>query len=172
MAGVRIANAYWTVLGRTLLNGAIDTIPRVVGKRVSRVERPSWARKPRVALHDLSPAESELLNVHRSIMLAAFDASVERYLLDTDLTFDGPEWFPSWDRLTGAYYLSDETYFHANHRGGKLVASLMAHCIEKPWNRDDGTLVEDLDYLGLDVGLAFDADSGHFSEVTIDSSSI
>lgn len=135
--------------------------------RMKRISPPAWARAPRVAVDGVSAADYQALVQQRDGMLATVHAEIVAYLSDPRLCFDD-DLFPARGRLTGEYYVGDETYIaHASPTWFHI--SIRCRCTEGPkpgMDRDD-------DYLGLEVWLKYSpARPGVFEVCGTDSSSI
>jgi hypothetical protein len=126
--------------------------------KLNCIDRPSWAREPRQC-YDGIPAEGVArLQAVREALLSAVHAEVCAYLYDSRLVFDSPEDFPSTQRLTGDYYISDESYCLAPECSGYRI-SVMARCLAHPLLSQSAPD----DYLGLTLWLETDSDCRTFS---------
>ena len=116
------------------------------------VPHPKWAREPDVWLHDMRLADYHAIQKHRVRMLKVVHKEVETCLNTAGLYYDGEEdGFPNRSRMTGEYYLSDESY---TARVGPVwfQVSVMCRCLGSrlPGSAEVG------DYLGLEVWLKCD----------------
>jgi hypothetical protein len=99
----------------------------------------------------ITPAERETLLERRADILALVHAQVEQYANDMSAP-PGEDWFPKQARFTGEYYIGEESYHKLVGASGcqiRVEARCLAHGKDRP-----------RDYLGLDVWLRFDPDSG------------
>ena len=115
--------------------------------RLTRIDPPDWARQPSVSIEGVTAEEYAAIQRHRDKLLRAVHQEVETYLNTPGLYGEG-ESFPDRLRMTGAYYIGDESYI-AHRKPAWLQISIMCHCLERPkagMDRDD-------DYLGLQVWL-------------------
>ena len=80
--------------------------------RLTRIEPPDWATQPcRHILMGVTVAEYREIQQYRDRLLQAVHREAEAYLNDPRLSFDGDEEdFPNLRRMTGTYYVSDESY--------------------------------------------------------------
>ena len=133
---------------------------------------PSWARAPHV---EVEPAfgrtEHARIEAQRDALLKALDEAVTNWVA----THARAEGFPSRDRLSGAYYVSDEHYwvndepwFEKAGRSREVRFAIFVRCLEKT----TATNRVDCDYLGLELQFSWDAEAGKFAWEGIDSSSI
>lgn len=125
---------------------------------VRRIDRPNWSRGPRVTTEGVSDEMMERLRSAREGLLATVHSEICSYLSDPQLVFDSADEFPSTQRLTGEYYISDE-YYHVAPESGRVRISITAHCLAHPLQPQ----APPDDYLGLEVWLESDADSRSFS---------
>ncbi len=126
--------------------------------QATRIAVPAYARKADVWLHNMKLADYNEIQVHRGELLGVIHEEVESYLNTTELVYDSDEGFPSLARLTGFYYISDETYeTHVNPLWYQI--SIQTHFLEKPWMDNQ----EDFDYLGLQVWVRCDPEAWRFS---------
>jgi len=118
------------------------------------IPTPEWARTPDVWL-DLKLADYQALQVHRERMLAVVHRMVEDHLTVSgyiakpgDEAASGLESFPSSGRLSGEYYIGDESY---TMEVGPLRfrISIMARCLSR--SPQEGSVKRD--YLGLEAWL-------------------
>jgi hypothetical protein len=94
----------------------------------------------------------------REALLMTIHTEVCAYLSDPELTFDADDDFPNVQRLTGDYYLGDESYDIDPETGRSHVwveARCLAHPLPQQSHPDD--------YLGLTVWLAFNPERSSFS---------
>jgi len=136
--------------------------------QLTRVEPPDWARQPRVSIEGVAEADFAAIQRHRDKLLRTVHEEVEAYLNTSELYGEG-ESFPDRLRMTGAYYIGDESYT-AHRKPAWFQISIRCHCLERPKagvDRDD-------DYLGLEVWLKCVPDRWSSFEVfrNTDSSSI
>ncbi|TKR29492.1 hypothetical protein FCE95_15250 [Luteimonas gilva] len=132
-----------------------------------RIPTPLWARPTDASLYDgVRLSDYHLIQSHRDRLLDAVHDELDAYL-NSDAIFGAGD-FPNRERLTGEYYIADESY--AQHTGPLWIQiGIKCHCLEYPINA--GQI--DLDYLGLEVWLRFEPASGAFSIFrNTDSSSI
>lgn len=117
--------------------------------RMTRINPPPWARQPALDIFSVTVAEFAALQLNRDQMMEVVHAEVDTYLNDPKLVFDGnDEGFPNRDRLTGRYYVGDESYI--GHQDPTWIQiSVDCRCLERP---HPGVDRED-DYLGLEVWL-------------------
>ena len=136
---------------------------------IRRVPAPDWAERAALDLEDMQPWDHERLQArYRDDILAAVDRAIEAYLRDPDLTYE-TDHFPTWQRLTGEYYIAGESYW-SEQGPPKLQMSLMAHCLESAPPDSGGRC---RDYLGLEVWLELDELNGAIEVVrSTDSCSI
>lgn len=130
--------------------------------RVSLIEAPTWARRPRVDLEGVSETELAAIQLHRAALIASVQSAVEQWLRDVDEN----ALFPNRAKLTGSFYVGDELYERGEE--GNIRISIFCRCLERP---KLGTDRED-DYLGLEVWLNYVEGSATFEVSDIDSSSI
>jgi len=123
-----------------------------------RIPPPVGAPHPRVRFDGLSPDVQAQLESAREAMLAAAHAEVSAYVSDPTLTFSPPDQFPSTQRLTGDYYISDECYT-TDSASGRHRVSILARCLAHPLPAQS----EPDDYLGLEVWLEWHPESTSFS---------
>ena len=137
--------------------------------RMTRVELPAWARLPDAHLANMRLSEYHAIQQRRQQMLDTVHIAVEAYLNTPGLYVEGGEdGFPDRSRMSGEYYVSDESY--TGHVGPVWIqVGVMCHCLEKPSRAGQ----EDRDYLGLEVWLRCDPNDWSFSVFrNTDSSSI
>jgi hypothetical protein len=109
--------------------------------KMTRIPRPAWARLP--------------------------NTPVEEYVNDDNLCFTDGENFPDRNRLTGEYYVTDESYEYSAE-DGLCVVSLSVHCLEHPWLPD----MVNVDYLGFLISLECPASGWPCQLMSMDSASI
>lgn len=104
-------------------------------------------------------ADYHAIQEYRERMLAAVQQEVEAYLNTPGLYVEGVEDdFPNRSRMTGDYYLADESY-RAHVGPVWFQIGIMCRCLEQP--RREGEV--DLDYLGLEVCLQCDPTEWSFT---------
>jgi len=130
--------------------------------RVSLIEAPTWARRPRVDLEGVSETELAAIQLHRAALIASVQSAVEQWLRDVDES----ALFPNRAKLAGSFYVGDELYERGEE--GSIRISIFCRCLERP---KPGSERED-DYLGLEVWLNYVEGSATFEVSDIDSSSI
>lgn len=117
--------------------------------QIARIEPPEWATQPRLDISRVTVAEYKAIQQRREELLRAVHTEVEAYLNNPELVYDGDEeGFPHRGRLTGTYYIGDETYV-AYCEPARFEVSIECRCLEAP---KPGLSRED-DYLGLKVWL-------------------
>jgi hypothetical protein len=133
-----------------------------------RIATPEYA--PAIEI-DVNPAfgEEEYRRVmeQRDWILHTFDMAVQTYI--DEYAYAEPEEFPSLTRLNGEYYIGREGYWVIDEewRVKEHRFSIMAHCLEHRH------LIEDQDYLGLEVHFTWLPESGEILyQGDVDSSSI
>lgn len=118
--------------------------------RMKRIDRPRWANVPDIWLNEIRLADFEVIRTRRDRMLKVVHKEIESYLNTEGLYYDDPEdeGFPNRVRMTGDYYISDESYAVDDDTGGFLI-SIRCHCLGRrvAKNRRPD------DYLGLEVWL-------------------
>ena len=111
------------------------------------IARPRWARVPDVWLRDIRLADYDVIRAKRTQMLRAVHKEVEGYLNTAGLYFEGDDdGFPDRLRMTGDYYVSDESY--GTEEAGGIRISILCHCLGRVPNSRRAD-----DYLGLEVWL-------------------
>ncbi len=132
-----------------------------------RIAAPAWAKAPDAVLNSVRLSEYRAVQEHRAALLRAVHDEVQRYFDDTDLVFES-ESFPSRGRLTGEYYLGEESY--EMHVGPVWIQiGVACHCLE----RANGSGRPEQDYLGLNVWVRCDPQAWSFEVFrNTDSSSI
>lgn len=132
------------------------------------IERPEWAREPDLWLDRIRLRDYQLLQSHRSSILKLVQNEVTQYLNTDDLVFFDPaDGFPVLPRMTGEYYISDESYM--GHVGPCWYEiRIQTHFLERQWM--DGQT--DFDYLGLEVCLRYDPKEDELESLVINSSAI
>lgn len=146
--------------------------------KVYQIDPPSWARKPEINLEEeFGEFEHQRLHMLRAVLLRQVQEIVEKYLGDESAQqeADGERGFPDITKMTGEYYIADESYHQyvkqcPPNRGQKsLWFSLMVRCLEKPFVENQ----QNFDYLGLEIHFKWDVETGQFIHYgDIDSSSI
>jgi hypothetical protein len=116
--------------------------------KLCRIPRPSWSRAPRIKVTEISAEIYSRICAARELILKAVDLEVASYLTDPELVFSSFDEFPSTQRLTGEYYLSDESYFIDPSRGLCRIC-IGVRCLG--YSPEGKTQLDD--YLGLDVWL-------------------
>jgi hypothetical protein len=126
---------------------------------MTRVELPGWARPPEVDLDDMRLSDYHAIQRHRGSMLELVHREVEAYLNTPGLFVERDEdGFPNRSRLSGEYYVSDESY--TGHVGPVWIQiGITCHCLE----RAPPSGFEARDYLGLEVWLRCDPKDWSFS---------
>lgn len=130
---------------------------------VTRIDRPDYAREPDIWLDAMRLSDYNEIQIHRADLLSLVDQEVAWYLNSPELVFESDDdGFPSWSRLTGEYYISDESY--ETHVGPLWYQiGINAHFLEKPQPRAQGPNQHDYDYLGLNVWIRCDPKIWKFS---------
>ncbi|MBY0459131.1 MAG: hypothetical protein K2V38_17485 [Gemmataceae bacterium] len=114
--------------------------------RPTRIDPPGWASQPELRADGITAGEFAAIQAHRPKLLRAVHREVTAYLNDPRLVFDGDEdGFPHLLRLTGEYYLGDESYT-AHRDPDWFQIGVMCRFLEHGDDRPD-------DYLGLEVWL-------------------
>ncbi|WP_146855351.1 hypothetical protein [Brevifollis gellanilyticus] len=138
---------------------------------------PAWARPLERYVDGFGEENLAEVMAQRAAILAAVQQAVQRYIDNPQLTADtAAEWFPARERLTGEYYIGEESYwqiqdtkFHRQSCPAGHHFSYMARCLEYVWHENQ----TGQDYLGLEVHFAWDPLSKTFlHEGDVDSSSI
>lgn len=131
-----------------------------------QIPRPDWARLS-YSSQDAPPQVIAAIQAHWDDILSLIHQAVEEYVNDDNLCFTDGKNFPDRNRLTGEYYLRDESFeWYAEDEMCNI--SLTVCCLEYPWLPN---MVE-TNYLGFLMGLYCSA-SGWPCEVTsMDSASI
>ena len=125
---------------------------------IRRIDLPAYARNPDVWLHNMKLKDHDGIQSHREELLDVVHKEVEEYLNTPDLVYDSDDGFPSLTRLSGDYYISDESYeMHVNPIVFRI--SIQTHFLEKPSMENQ----EDFDYLGLQVWIQCDPATWSFS---------
>src|SRR5262245_42100865 len=116
------------------------------------VPRPKWAREPDVWLTDMRLADYHAIQNRRDAMLKAVHNEVVAYVNTAGLYYDGDaDGFPNRSRMTGEYYIGDESYTGQTGPAWFQV-SVRCCCL----GRRIAESVEARDYLGLEVWLKCD----------------
>jgi hypothetical protein len=141
---------------------------KVAKFRLTRIEPPDWATQPELNIAGVTIAEYSAIQGHRDKLLNTVHREVERYLNTIGMYSEGKS-FPDRLRMTGAYYIGNESYI-AHRDPAWFQISIRCHCLERPKagvDRDD-------DYLGLEIWLKCLPGKWSFFEVfrNTDSSSI
>lgn len=133
----------------------------------TRIDLPAWACSPKVRLYEISQPKYEATQGHRGTIMDLVHDEVTKYLNTPDLVFVDEEGFPNISRMTGEYYLSDESYeLHCNPEW--IQIGIMTRFLEK--KRLERQV--DLDYLGLEVWIRGDPTTWDLEILGVDSSSI
>lgn len=114
-------------------------------------------------------SEYHEIQQHRDRLLAVVHREVDAYLNTSGLYVEGGEGgFPNRSRMSGTYYVGDESY--TRHVGPVWIqVGIECRCLEKP----SPPRREKLDYLGLEVWLRCDPADWSFTVFrNTDSSSI
>jgi hypothetical protein len=112
-----------------------------------RIPAPPWAIQPDVRLYEMQLSVYRAIQDYRGRILEVVQNEVEAYLNEPGLYFEG-EGFPDRSRLTGEYYLGDESYKqHVNPLW--IQIGIMCRCLSQRETFDH-------DYLGLEVWLRCD----------------
>jgi hypothetical protein len=136
---------------------------------MTRLELPVWARRPDAHLANVRLSAYHAIQQRREQLLDVVHQEVEAYLNTPGLYGeDGNDMFPNRSRMSGEYYVSDESYI--GHVGPEWIqVGVMCHCLEKPSRAGQ----RDRDYLGLEVWLRCDPADWSFAVFrNTDSSSI
>ncbi len=136
---------------------------------------------------DFTDEEIKILKSRHDEILEIAHNEVCKYLADGASTgIDGDDWFPSWGRLTGKYYIGSEDYYKREDGGIQISVFTRFTDIRDDLMIEDGRvkirqykddneerIFEEMDYLGLEVWIYADSVTAEFEEVDeIDSSSI
>ena len=126
-----------------------ESLPRF---RMTRIELPGWSGRPDAHLDNMRLSDYHAIQQRRQQMLDAVHQEVEAYLNTPGMYGDsGDDTFPDRSRMSGEYYVSDESY--AGHVGPVWIqVGIMCHCLDKPSRPRQGGR----DYLGLEVWLRCD----------------
>lgn len=115
---------------------------------------PPWASEPEIEVSpEFESAQRSALKRQRDKVMAAVHQAVSEFLADPEqVAVSEEDGFPSADRLSGEYYVSDERYWVVDEPWFKKVGrarqysfSIELRCLEKPSGEND----DDRDYLGL-----------------------
>lgn len=141
---------------------------------MTHIDRPKWANLPNIRFSPNFPHQQKLvIQEKRSELLEYVHKQVEDFVNDTDLTANEGDDFPSWNYLSGEYYIGDENYrMNESTMGLNFHISIFVHCLEKPWKNRFGAEVENRDYLGLEIHLKWNSLSHTFDPLDVDSSAI
>jgi hypothetical protein len=115
--------------------------------RMNRIDPPEWARQPVRNITGVTTAEYAAIQRNRDELLRIVHREVEDYLNTPGLFGEG-ESFPDRLRMTGEYYIGDESYI-AHHNPAWFQISVKCRCLERP----KSGLARDDNYLGLEVWL-------------------
>jgi hypothetical protein len=127
--------------------------------RMMRVELPGWARRPDAHLDNMRLSDYHAIQQRRGQMLDVVHREVEAYLNTPGLYGEGGDgMFPDRSRMSGEYYVSDESY--TGHVGPVWIqVGVICHCLEEPARPGQ----ENRDYLGLEVWLRCDPNDWSFA---------
>ena len=141
---------------------------RVHMLKLTRITKPDYATKAEVRLENIKQSTYQSIQHHRTEMLAVVDREVAAYVSDSGLVGNEDASFPSSSKMTGEYYIGDESY--CAHVGPVWIqVGIQTRFLEKQW-RDDQ---KDFDYLGLEVWIRCVPDDWSFTIFrNTDSSSI
>jgi hypothetical protein len=131
------------------------------------VPAPDWADPAEVWLYDIRLSNYQAIQEYRPRMLEAVHEAVEKYLNTRGLYFSSDDYFPNRKRMTGEYYLGDESY-HGNVSGGFKI-SVYCRCLQKAWLPEQ---TGPDDYLGLNVWLFCAPGKWSFKVEATDSSAL
>jgi len=139
---------------------------------IRHIPPPAWARQPQIHFAGIDAKSGYIsIKAHWNELFPQLEGLIGEYLNNPDLTFlNADDGFPAKDRLTGEYYVSDESC-HTDVILGRPVCrlSVMFHCLEQPWLAG----VEDLDYLELEALVLLWLDTGELEiDPGLNSSSI
>ncbi len=115
--------------------------------QLTRIAPPKWTTQPSRSITTVKVEEYSAIQQHRDKLLQTVHRAVEDYL-NTPGLYGESESFPDRHRMTGAYYIGDESYI-AHNNPEWFQISIQCRCIEHPkagMDRED-------DYLGLEVWL-------------------
>ena len=140
---------------------------------MKRISTPPWASPFSRSVDENFPALDKLLARHEQI-IGVVDVAVQRYIDVISAT--GRSGFPQLDRLTGEFYIReesfwicDEPWFQRVGRSRGYRFSVFACCLEHSVRHDQAGA----DYLGLEVHFLWHPEGGLFvHEGDVDSSSI
>ena len=126
--------------------------------KTKRIDKPDYASTPDVWLEEIKLATYDAIQQHRSNLLEVVENEVAGYLNNSRLVNDSDEHFPNSSKLTGEYYIGDESY--RVHVGPVWIqVSIQARFLEKRWRKDQ----KNFDYLGLEVWIRCDPSDWSFS---------
>ena len=125
-----------------------------------RIGVPNWAMEPDISLFEVTTTEYESIQKHREKILEMVHTEVTGYLNTEDLVYDekdDEDDFPNLSKMTGEYYISDESYEkHVDPIWFEI--GIQTHFLEKQWMEEQS----DFDYLGLFVWIKCDPKSWTF----------
>lgn len=135
---------------------------------MTRISRPSYARLPDIWLHHIKRSDDYAIRDRHPEVLEIVHQEVESYLNEPELIFETDDGFPSLSRLTGQYYIADESYtLHVGPPWYQI--GIQTHFLEHPWHAGQ----TNFDYLGLEVWICCDPETWSFTVFrNTDSSSI
>ena len=127
--------------------------------RITRLELPGWAQQPDTDFNNIRLSDYHAIQQHRKQMLDVVHQEVEAYLNTPSLyTEGGDDVFPDRSRMSGEYYVGDESY--TGHVGPVWIqVGITCRCLEKPSRPGQ----EDRDYLGLEVWVRCDPPNWSFT---------
>jgi hypothetical protein len=129
------------------VNAATDSEGSAMTKtQMTLIPTPAWARKSDIWLRNIKLADYYAIQVRRSELLLVVHREVERYLNTSELVAESEEGFPNTYRMSGEYYICDESY-GVQVNPVRFTISVMARCLE----RASSPSQIDRDYLGLEV---------------------
>lgn len=132
---------------------------------------PAWASHTCEIEPTFGAAEYRKVSAQRDLLLSAVHAAVQQYIDRRSAIAPESGRFPSLSRLSGEYYIGDESYFTTTGAGGAIQyrISIMARCLEHPAAAEPG----ERDYLGLEVHFKWLPSEARFVfEGDVDSSAI
>jgi len=102
---------------------------------MNRIEPPAWADQPALRIEAVTVSDYASIQRRRDRLLRVVHQAVEDYLNDPQLYFtDDDDGFPNRERLTGQYYVADESY--TAHEGPAwFQIGVMCRCLERPRGR-------------------------------------
>jgi hypothetical protein len=126
--------------------------------KLTRIDQPSWAKPSRIQLECLEKSDFDILQQYREIMLDVVHQEVESYLNTPELYCEGDtEGFPNISRMTGEYYIGDESYW-TQMDTQEFRMSIFCCFLSHPTFEHQ----IDLDYLGLEIWMTFDPSNASF----------